>query len=189
MVLWPFCDHFWQVCDHFVTILWPLIDHFVTILWLLHDHCDHLMITLWPHCCHFGTIFGTTYRIVTTLRPNCDHFVITLLTLLGSLLESKCVKLSILARKFNYETFIGNFQTLWIIRHKNNHQRWIAWKPKRQVTSVTVTPHSTLGLNFNPSTSFNPSPKLEFNPDPTENSISTENSVEENLNSIITESF
>jgi len=57
------------------------------------------------------------------------------------------------------------------------------------VTSVTVTPHSTLGLNFNPSTSFNPSPKLEFNPDPTENSISTENSVEENLNSITTESF
>merc|ERR1711860_310103 len=69
------------------------------------------------------------------------------------------------------------------LRHKNNHQRWIAWKPKRQVTSVTVTPHSTLGLNFNPSTSFNPSPKLEFNPDP------TENSVEENLNSITTESF
>ena len=94
-----------------------------------------------------------------------------------------------MAQKFNYETFIGNFQTLWIIRHKNNHQRWIAWKPKRQVTSVTVTPHSTLGLNFNPSTSFNPSPKLEFNPDPTENSISTENSVEENLNSITTESF
>ena len=57
------------------------------------------------------------------------------------------------------------------------------------MTSVTVTPHSTLGLNFNPSTSFNPSPKLEFNPDPTENSISTENSVEENLNSITTESF
>ena len=94
-----------------------------------------------------------------------------------------------LARKFKYETFFGNFQTLWIIRHKNNHQRWIAWKPKRQVTSVTVTPHSTLGLNFNPSTSFNPSPKLEFNPNPTENSISTENSVEENLNSITTESF
>ena len=94
-----------------------------------------------------------------------------------------------MAQKFNYETFIGNFQTLWIIRHKNNHQRWIAWKPKRQVTSVTVTPHSTLGLNFNPSTSFNPSPKLEFNPNPTENSISTENSVEENLNSITTESF
>ena len=75
-------------------------------------------------------------------------------------------------------------------RHKNNHQRWIAWKPKRQVTSVTVTPHSTLGLNFNPSTSFNPSPKLvEFNPNPTENSVSTEDSVEESLNSITTESF
>ena len=81
------------------------------------------------------------------------------------------------------------FKQCEFFRHKNNHQRWIAWKPKRQVTSVTVTPHSTLGLNFNPSTSFNPSPKLEFNPDPTENSISTENSVEENLNSITTESF
>mgnify|MGYP006888786005 CR=1 FL=1 len=118
-----FCDHFvttfdkfvitlWPFCDHYLTTLSQFCDDFVTILWLLHDHCDHLMITLWPHCCHFGTIFGTTYRIVTTLRPNCDHFVTTLLTLLGSLLESKCVKLSILARKFNYETFIGNFQTL-----------------------------------------------------------------------------
>ena len=73
------------------------------------------------------------------------------------------------------------------LRRKHNYQRWIAWKPKRQVSSVTVTPHSTIGLN-NPA-SFNPSPKLEFNPNPTENSISTEDSLEENLNSITTESF